>query len=188
MTWRNYLKDVKVLVVDDQEFLRLLLRHTLKVLGCRHISEASNVETAWDMILTDKPDLLILDWEIDWGQGIDGIELAKMVRQSENSPDQYMPIIMLSAHSERQRITTARDAGITEFVTKPISANTLFSRLNEVILHPRRFIRTDNFFGPDRRRKDMTVDFERRNPNQECEIKEISALTDDQPPFHNAAR
>jgi len=177
MTWRTYLKDVKVLIVDDQDFLRSLVRHILGVLGCKHISEASTVEAAWEMMFIDKPDLVILDWEIDWGEGIDGIELAKMIRQSDNSPDKYLPIIMLTAHSERDRITTARDAGVTEFVTKPISAITLLSRLNEVILYPRKFIRTKEFFGPDRRRKKIPVDIERRKPDQECEITEAGVHT-----------
>ena len=74
-----------------------------------------------------------------------------------------MPIIMITAHSERPRIIAARDAGINEFVMKPVSAKTLFSRLNAVIEHPRRFVRIEEYFGPDRRRRKMFVDFERRD-------------------------
>lgn len=158
--WNTYLKSVRVLIVDDQDFIRSLLRHILGVLGCKHITDAINGEVAWDIILTNPPDLLILDWEM---QPMNGIELVNKVRNDPTSPDFFMPIIMITAHSERPRIIAARDAGINEFVMKPVSARTLFSRLNAVIEHPRRFVRTEEYFGPDRRRKRVFVDFERRD-------------------------
>jgi two-component system, chemotaxis family, chemotaxis protein CheY len=63
-----------------------------------------------------------------------------------------VPIIMLTGHSERTRVTNARDAGITEFMVKPISAKALYQRILNVVVNPRPFVRTKTFFGPDRRR------------------------------------
>ena len=130
------------------------------MLGCTSITDAINGEAAWEIIRDNPPDLLIVDWEM---APMDGIELVDKVRNSDASPDRFMPIIMITAHSERPRIITARDAGINEFVMKPVSARTLFSRLNAVIEHPRRFVRAGKYFGPDRRRKRTFVDFERRD-------------------------
>lgn len=158
--WNTYLKNVRVLIVDDQDFIRSLLRHILGVLGCTHITDVPDGISAWEVIQDGAPDLLIVDWEM---QPMDGIELVEKIRNDPHSPDRFMPIVMLTAHSERPRIITARDSGVNEFVMKPISAKTLFSRLNAVIEHPRRFIRTDKYFGPDRRRKRVFVDFERRD-------------------------
>ncbi len=158
--WNTYLKSVRVLIVDDQDFIRSLLRHILAVLGCSHITDAPDGETAWDIIMGNPPDLLIVDWEMP---NMSGIELVNKVRTDKASPDRFMPIIMVTAHTERPRILTARDAGVNEFVMKPVSAKTLFSRLNAVIEHPRRFVRTKDYFGPDRRRKRVFVDFERRD-------------------------
>lgn len=158
--WNTYLKSVRVLIVDDQDFIRSLLRHILAVLGCSHITDAPDGETGWDIILGNPPDLLIVDWEM---AGMSGIELVQRVRNDKTSPDRFMPIIMVTAHTERPRILTARDAGVNEFVMKPLSAKILFSRLNAVIEHPRRFVRTKDYFGPDRRRKRVFVDFERRD-------------------------
>ena len=165
--WNTYLKSVRVLIVDDQDFIRSLLRHILGVLGCKHITDAINGEEAWDIILTNPPDLLIVDWEM---RPMDGIELVNKVRNDPVSPDFFMPIIMITAHSERPRIIAARDAGINEFVMKPVSAKTLFSRLNAVIEHPRRFVRTEEYFGPDRRRKRVFVDFERRDTKKKEKV------------------
>ncbi len=170
--WNTYLENVRVLIVDDQDFIRSLLRHILGVLGCKKISDAANGEIAWDIMLDNPPDLLIADWEM---QPMDGIELVGKVRNDKNSPDRFMPIIMLTAHSERPRIITARDCGVNEFVMKPISAKTLFSRLNAVIEHPRRFVRTSEYFGPDRRRKKVFVDFERRDTKKQEKVVDAPA-------------
>ena len=78
-----------------------------------------------------------------------------LFRSAADSTNPYVPIIMLTAYSEMNRIVEARDSGVNEFVVKPISVNTLFSRIQAVIEKPRPFIRNNNFFGPDRRRKDM---------------------------------
>ena len=158
--WDSYLRNVRVLIVDDQDFIRSLLRHILGVLGCTTISDAANGEAAWEIIRDNPPDLLIVDWEME---PMDGMELVRKIRNDDASPDRFMPIIMITAHSERPRIIEARDIGINEFVMKPVSARTLFSRLNAVIEHPRRFVRAGEYFGPDRRRKRTFVDFERRD-------------------------
>ena len=158
--WDTYLKDVRVLIVDDQDFIRSLLRQMLGVLGCKSISDETNGEAAWFAVQDNPPDLLIVDWEME---PMDGIELVKKIRNDDASPDRLLPIIMITAHSERPRIIAARDAGVNEYLMKPVSARVLFSRLNAVIEHPRRFVRAGEYFGPDRRRKRTFVDFERRD-------------------------
>jgi DNA-binding response OmpR family regulator len=95
-------------------------------------------------------DLIIADWVME---PTDGLHLVKWVRTSPDSPDNFLPIIMVTGHTEKARITTARDAGINEFMAKPVSAKALYRRMVSVIEHPRQFVRTKNYFGPERRRK-----------------------------------
>ncbi|MDO9079054.1 MAG: response regulator, partial [Brevundimonas sp.] len=64
----------------------------------------------------------------------------------------YLPIIMRTGHSEKSRVYEARDAGVTEFVVKPITAKAILDRIQAVIFKPRPFVKTDGYFGPDRRR------------------------------------
>ena len=168
----TYFQNVRVLIVDDQDFIRSLIRQILGVLGCKHITEAKNGGIAWGLMLNSPPDLLIVDWEM---QPMDGIELVKKVCNDPHSPDLFMPIIMLTAHSERPRIIAARDSGVNEFVMKPISAKTFFSRLNAIIEYPRRFVRTGEYFGPDRRHKKVFVDFERRDTKKKEEVIDTHA-------------
>ncbi|MDA1090994.1 MAG: response regulator [Proteobacteria bacterium] len=170
--WNTYLRNVRVLIVDDQDFIRSLLRHILGVLGCTHITDTADGESAWEIIRDSPPDLLIVDWEMT---PMDGIDLVRKVRTNPASPDKFMPVIMITAHSERPRIIAARDVGVNEFVMKPVSAKTLFSRLNAVIEHPRRFVRAGEYFGPDRRRKRVFVDFERRDSKKKEQVKAAPA-------------
>jgi hypothetical protein len=60
---------------------------------------------------------------------------------------------MMTGHSAVVRVMEARDAGVTEFIAKPLSAKTLLNRLNSVLYQPRAFVRTQTYFGPDRRRR-----------------------------------
>jgi two-component system, chemotaxis family, chemotaxis protein CheY len=59
---------------------------------------------------------------------------------------------MLTGHSEKKRVIAARDAGVTEFLAKPLSAKALYQRILNVVANPRPFIKTKTYFGPDRRR------------------------------------
>jgi len=67
--------------------------------------------------------------------------------------DLDLPVIMVSGHTERARIVAARDAGVNEFIAKPITARNLFLRIAQVVERPRPFVRASSYFGPDRRRQ-----------------------------------
>lgn len=132
--------------------MQTVVRRVLNSLGAREVRECTDGADALKNLQTFSPDIIITDWSME---PLDGIELTRMIRTASDSLDPYVPIIMLTAFSEQSRIVEARDAGVNEFVVKPISVNTLFSRIQAVIEKPRSFIRTKSFFGPDRRRKDM---------------------------------
>jgi two-component system, chemotaxis family, chemotaxis protein CheY len=84
---------------------------------------------------------------------LDGIDFVRLIRNSPDSPNQMIPIVMVTGHSTQKRVAEARDAGVTEFLTKPVTARGVIERINEVVEHPRPFIRTESYFGPDRRRR-----------------------------------
>lgn len=155
------LSALSVLVVEDNEHMRHLLRMVLRALGIETVIEAGNGEEAVEIISARAPDIVFTDWVM---QPMDGLELAMFIRNAPESPNPFMPIIMVTAHSERSHVTAARDAGITEFLVKPISARAVLSRLRAVIEHPRAFVRAPGYFGPDRRRR--REDFSYRGPDR----------------------
>ena len=95
-------------------------------------------------------DVAIVDFNMS---PMDGVEFTRLVRNSPGSANPYLPIIMMTGHSEKSRVFEARDAGVTEFVTKPLTAKALLDRLHAVIFRPRPYVKTDSYFGPDRRRR-----------------------------------
>ena len=122
--------------------------------------------------LQDYPaDIVIVDWEM---QPVDGIEFIKTVRTADDSLNPFQPIIMLTGHSERRRIIEARDAGVNEYVVKPISANTLFERIEALIERPRPFVRLEDFFGPDRRRRSSDSDRDERRRGMKKKKKKMT--------------
>lgn len=155
----KYLENIKFLVVDDNAFMRTIVRRVLGALDVKLIKEATDGTSALKIMQTFEPDIAIVDWEM---QPLDGLEFTQMVRTDDDSPNPFLPIIMLSGHAEQSRIVAARDAGINEFVIKPISVKTLFSRIQEVIERPRPFVRAKSYFGPDRRRKNVKITFSDR--------------------------
>jgi CheY-like chemotaxis protein len=106
--------------------MRRILRTLLHSFGAREVYEAEDGATALEMYSHYVPDIVITDWAMPI---FDGLELAQMIRQPESKGNPYAPIIMLTGHSEKRRVTVARDAGVTEFLAKPISAKGLQLRL-----------------------------------------------------------
>lgn len=146
----GYLANIKFLVVEDNSFMQTVIRRVLAALGAREVRECNDGADALKILQTFAADIIITDWAMD---PIDGIELTQMIRAAPDSLNPYVPIIMLSAYSELNRIVQARDSGVNEFVVKPVSVNALFNRIEAVTEKPRAFIRAKDFFGPDRRRR-----------------------------------
>lgn len=146
----SYLTNVHFLVVDDNQFDRQILRDVLNALGSRHVATAKTAEEAYTLVKEIDPDVVLLDWEM---RPMSGIEFTRRIRTSKDSPNRFLPIIMVSGHATRGRIFAARDSGVNEYLTKPISARALFNRIQQVIERPRRFVRIGEYFGPDRRRQ-----------------------------------
>ena len=140
---------LRFLVVDDNAHMRRIVRTLLHGFGAREVYEAEDGAAGLDAFTHYMPDIVITDWAMPI---FDGLELAQMIRQPGANANPYAPIIMLTGHTEKARVTAARDAGITEFLAKPISAKALYQRIVNVVANPRPFIKTKSYFGPDRRR------------------------------------
>ena len=141
---------LRFLVIDDNAHMRLILRTLLHSFGTREVYEAEDGAAGLEAFTHYTPDIVLTDWTMPI---FDGLELAQMIRQPGANANPYVPIIMLTGHSEKKRVVSARDAGVTEFLAKPITAQSLYSRIAEIMERPRAFIRCDTYFGPDRRRK-----------------------------------
>ena len=145
------LANLSVLIVDDNAHMINIVKTILRGFGIKTFYEATDAAEAFDIVRSDVVDIIIVDYQMDL---LDGTDFVRLVRTGEDVSNPFVPIIMLSAHSERKRIIAARDAGITEFCCKPVTARELYKKLSSIINSPRQFVRTATYFGPDRRRHD----------------------------------
>ena len=162
---------LKVIVVDDNDHMRRLLQSMLAAFGFKHVVGETNGQTGFSAIKTVRPDLLLTDFSM---RPVDGAEFVRMIRVL---PDRlaWMPVIMITGHGERYYVERARDAGVNELLTKPVTARDLYLRIVEVIERPRLFIRSPSFIGPDRRRKIVGGHPRRRKTDFE-EVEEAKSL------------
>ncbi len=143
------LEHLQVQLVEDNRNMRRLVRAMLEALGVGNVHEYANGKQAIRGLRDVTPDLIITDWMME---PVDGLEYTSFIRTDIKSPDVFLPIILMTGHTEQWRVTTARDAGVNELLAKPVSAKTLYDRILAVIEKPRPFVRTKSFFGPCRRR------------------------------------
>jgi two-component system, chemotaxis family, chemotaxis protein CheY len=143
-------EDVVVLVVDDNQHMRTLLAEILRAIGIHEVREACDGSEALSVLRSRRIDLVICDISM---QPVDGIDFVRLLRTSPDSPDQTVPVIIVSGHSTATKVVEARDAGADEFLVKPITAKGVLDRIARVIHAPRPFIRSETYVGPCRRRK-----------------------------------
>ncbi len=144
---------LRFLVIEDNPHMRRILKVLLQGFGSREIYEAGDGMGGIEAFVKFTPDIVIIDWAMPM---LDGLDFVQMIRQPDSNASPFTPIIMLTGHSERKRVMAARDAGVTEFMVKPISAKALHRRIVNIIANPRRFIRSKTYFGPDRRRNNAS--------------------------------
>jgi CheY-like chemotaxis protein len=135
----------KIVVVDDDPYMRKVVRTLLLSIGVRHIFEAADGPDGLETIRTVAPDVVILDWEMP---GLDGASFVRMVRSPETFPYPEVAIIMLTGHGERRRVLEAIKLGVNEFLLKPVSSKSLRERLISVMANPRPMVRSGDYYGP----------------------------------------
>ncbi len=146
------ISNVKILIVEDNPFMQILLKQLLLDLGIVEMTEAADGAQAFSVMNTFEPDITPVDWEM---QPLDDLDSVKLIHTGDDSPNKYVPMIMLTGHSEQNKVTQSRDAGINELLIKPLSAKTLYPRIKAVIESPP-LCRTQILFwirptAPDRR-------------------------------------
>ena len=126
--------------------------------------EALKLERA-DRGMPGGPDIIVSDLFM---APINGLLLLRWVRMAKESPNRFVPFVMLSGAADGQYVRESRDLGVSEFLAKPFSGEPVYKRILEVIDHPRQFVITETYCGPDRRRrKQATPGDERRVMDQE---------------------
>jgi two-component system chemotaxis response regulator CheY len=144
------LRDVSVLLVDDNANMRKVVSHILKAAGVRKVREAGDGLDALKIFQSQEIDIVFTDLMMS---PVDGLAFIRWIRTSTASPNPYVPVIMMTGHATQRTLTAARMAGVTEFLAKPLTARGVMHRINEIVNNPRPFVRASEYFGPCRRRR-----------------------------------
>lgn len=148
------LQKVSVLVVDPDPRIANIVKHVLLNLGFGTLHIVHSFTEGREIIKTKQVDFVITDYDGD--QLAEGEQsFIEFIRTSPDSPNPYVPIIMVTGHTDFTEVQAARDMGITEFAAKPFTAKSLTDRIVRIIENPRSFIITKRYTGPDRRHRDL---------------------------------
>ena len=121
-------KDLKFLVVDDFSTMRRIIKNLLHDLGYQNVAEADDGTTALPILQAGEVDFLITDWNMP---GMPGLDLLKAVRSDPNLAK--LPVLMLTAEAKREQIVEAAQAGVSGYVIKPFTAETLKEKLDKIL-------------------------------------------------------
>lgn len=143
------LDELDVMLVDRSQFTRQLVMSLLYAMGFKKITEASDGQEALEALKHNPADLIITGWEMS---PVGGLEFIKTLRNAPDSPCPGVNVIILTGNTERRNVLRARDAGMTEFLAKPLTADKLYARVMSVVKYPRPFVEVGGYKGPCRRR------------------------------------
>lgn len=145
------IKDLKILIVDSNVFIAKTLYSILEAFGIRKIILCHTLEEAEKKYYGTEINCVFVDFMM---QNRAGIEFIKTLRTKPGKKNnQKLPIILNTGLTDKDTIFMARDAGVTEVISKPFSPVQVLSKLENAVNNPREFIEIDEFVGPDRRRR-----------------------------------
>lgn len=147
---RQKYASMNIMIAEDTSQMSGLICGILKSLGVGRILEARSGRDALDIMQLQAIDLVLTD---DLKAPMDGLALAREIRKSKTPEIATLPIIYITSKLQKSAIMTARDAGVTEILSKPFSATQMITRIEAALTHPRPTINAEDFTGPDRRRK-----------------------------------
>ena len=119
--------NMKVLIVDDFATMRRIVKNILRQLGFTDISEADDGKTALQALKKEKFDLILSDWNMP---EMPGIELLKAVKSDDELKD--IPFLMVTAEAEKGNIVEAVKLGVSNYIVKPFTAETMNEKLEKI--------------------------------------------------------
>ena len=149
----SHFSKLTVLVADDS-YMASLTSSMLRTLGTRSITEVYDLRGVATALQREEFGLVLIDDGLAPG---DPVEIVRNLRADPYSWNRHVPVLMTFTAAEKARIVAARDAGVTEFLKKPLSANVIGLRLMQALEHPRPFVEAAAYTGPDRRRRTLGI-------------------------------
>jgi CheY-like chemotaxis protein len=147
-------RTARILVVDDDHYMRKLLRSLMLSNGIKDINEVQSGTAGLDAVCALHPDVVLLNWDMP---EMSGAEFMRRVRSPDTFPVPHVPVVMLTNNHSRETVMDAVRLGVNEFLCKPVSAKSLYERILSVRAMPRAMIRKGDYYGPEPRKVAATA-------------------------------
>ena len=121
-------RQLNILVVDDHQLTRTMVKAILRGIGFENVAQAENGSAAVEHIMGNPVDLIICDWNMPDGNGL---EVLRTLRADTRF--QKLPFLMLTAEAYRENVMAAMQAGVTDYVIKPFTSDVLIEKLESVL-------------------------------------------------------
>jgi two-component system phosphate regulon response regulator PhoB len=121
------MRERKVLIVDDESAIRDMLRMALEIADFECM-EAENIQSAHSLIVDERPDIVLLDWMLPGGSGL---ELLRRLKRNDATRD--LPVIMLTAKTTEDNMIQGLDVGADDYITKPFAPRELIARIHALL-------------------------------------------------------
>jgi len=120
--------NISILIVDDFESMRRIIKGTLKSIGFSNFIEAEDGVIALKKLEKEKVDLIISDWIMP---NMNGLDFLKAVKGNEKL--KKIPFIMVTAEGQKGNVLEAINAGVNNYIVKPFTSETLHAKLQKVL-------------------------------------------------------
>ena len=118
---------MKFLVVDDFSTMRRIVKNILKQLGYENIEEAEDGAQAYSKLKSGNFEFVVSDWNMP---NMDGLELLKKIRSDDQL--KHLPVLMVTAEAEKDKVITAIQAGVSNYIVKPFTAEVLKEKMDRI--------------------------------------------------------
>lgn len=122
-----YNPNMRVLIVDDFATMRRIVRNILRQLGFTNFVEADDGVMAWEVLERERVDFIVSDWNMP---NMSGIELLRKVRSDARTKG--IPFLMVTAEAQQENIIEAVQAGVSNYIVKPFTADTLRQKIDRI--------------------------------------------------------
>ncbi|MBO6549279.1 MAG: response regulator [Rhizobiales bacterium] len=141
-----------ILLIENNKMMRRLVREMLLNFGIKpaNLVETDNVTDALQLIYNQKFDLVITDFFLG---DLDGGDFTRHIRGDERCLNRKIPILLITASPNHEKVLKALESGVNELLAKPIAPSALYYRIFAMLTRPRPFVITENYVGPSRSSK-----------------------------------
>jgi CheY-like chemotaxis protein len=139
------MRELKVLVVDDSRTVRQMLKRYLREMSVETVELAEDGADAIEKLQDFPADLVLCDLHM---APLDGIEFTRLLRSADDSPNPYLPVLILTSDATAAQLHNALGAGANDFMVKPINIVSLRRKIHGLFARPIVFLRDGRYLKP----------------------------------------